>query len=988
MKTNLEFATQSAAHFITCKHLGMLSIEDLKSDELWFNHPNIVLDYMQENYDNKAEMLGLLEPERITTWVVAFFDKIVQRNMDRAILYPYVDFMDILEKTKNANYANVEDILSFFIGEIRLNVLEPHGPELAYIIDNFAHFIELGKIEKYSSIWPRLSLILLENPALLIKFAKQCAAQRHIVYLWETSMLDGGEKNIAEQVLIRAMSRQMDIEEIKSALLSWVEVSRSQAVAFDYYGEAAVNESLDRFVSHLTEFGQLNVPSVEQQPISEEADLIKYFSESDRMTFDASFDIFNQLLNKEDTLLGLVAQLEKLDLSHFNSSKYTDFSQIYLDQMESVYGDTDLKIKALAHFRMRVRFASNFGCVDDRFSRYVKDVGTAGENVQEMLDMLLDHYSDKLIEGTTEFIAFRNLFRSLDLYWEAKDVVSFIANQINKRPNVPGLEAGLFKLFAHLFIRNIQGCIGVRRGQTLEALLDLKLQRPDGYNAYSCLVSSFISYLDSNFIELLGRRAKQIHAYTPDTALACLRTVVMESQIIASYCLGKPNNEYPLQWIRANPNVLEEAYNTAMLVKGGYDAAKHVGYKYAMIYFGSKRAKKNLFDYSKTFNSLVSYDNAFGLPAIGDANPFEKGFSWGQYEEFCKHLDVVAFSNSSVSWKKRLVAHCFANMFNDAPAVVERKVKTALGEEMCLKKLATKLARQVTALDDFNVQDWKFKFENLSKNRVAIQEFWKQHIQEIDYAVFFILFVGVTGKLPKAGMLKFIFNTVKQFNATHGTQTLCTLADNTEYCAQAYKNKTSIDIIMAAIEYADSIEAPKQKEIVLQVQDDESGLVGRTLDAGDLRALSIGDEINCCQYVSGHAGSCSKATYRETDFGVFVVEQKDKRGSKPLAESAIWLNDQKNVIVIDSIEGQRKDAVSYEKIANVYYKAILQWIAEGKKVAISNTDYGLTVQIRRKIFAKLKNNPKYEVSPKMRKLESSVYSDLGSYAYYITDQDI
>lgn len=989
MTTNFELATKSASYFITCKELGLLTIEELRGDELWFNHPDIVLDYMQESAANKAEMVGLIGRDKYQSWIVAFFDKYIQRTVDRNYLYPYVDFLEVLKKTKEGLYPGVEDILSFFFTEIRHTNLAANGVELAYILDNFEQFLELAKPHKQASMWSRLQMILLENPQVLLKFANQCSAHRNIVHLWESSILEDGEENIANHIMVRAISRGLDLDELKTGLMHWVNNSRDKPISADYYGQESshINESLDRFVSNLDSFGVIKEHCSAPKPVTSEEDLLEHFSDSDKMTFDSSFDIFIKLFNKDDDLLGLVDQLSKLKLDHYTLSNYQDFSHIYTDYVQSLYKSTDFKVKALAHLKMRVRFGSNFSSVDHVFGSYIVGQLKSEKTEKEILDFVLQTYHSQLIEGTPVFAAFRNLFRETDTSWEVLDLVDFIGEQIQKYPESKTLERGLLNLFRYKTVKNIQGCIGLRSG-ILDALLDLRLKRATGYNKYSVLVENFMSYADLKFKTLVGMKAKQISMYTPDQALACLRAVVMESQIIEAYCFSETTYEYPLQWIRSNPQVLEEAYNTAMEVKGGYDAAKYVGNKYAMIYFGSKRAKKNLFQQSKTFDTFLSYLNTSGLSGIGNANPFEKGFSWGQYEEFCKHLDVVAFSTSQVSWKKRLVAYFFANMFNDAPDVVEKKVKLALGAEMTLKKVAAAVVRQISALDDFNESQWSFKSENIASLRGAIQDYWKKSISEVSQCAFFMLTVGVTGKMPKPGMLKIIFNAIKDQGAANGAERLLKLSENSEYCAQAYQNKTSLDVIVAAIDYANSVKKPEQKEIVLAVQDDESGIVGRTLEAGDMRALSIGDEINCCQYVTGHAHSCAKATYTETDFGVFVVEPKDKPGSKPLAESAIWLSDNKNVIVIDSIEGQRKDSVSYEKIANIYYKAILQWIAQGKMVCISNTEYGLTVQVRRKIFAKLKNTPRYEKSPTMRSMTTSVYSDLGSYAYYITDKDI
>ena len=163
MTTNFELATKSASYFMTCKDLGLLTIEELKGDELWFNHPEIVLDYMQESVVNKTEMVGLIGRDKYQSWILAFFDKYIQRTVDRNYLYPYVDFLEVLKKTKEGFYPGVEDILSFFFTEIRHANLAANGVELAYILDNFEQLLELAKPHKQASMWSRLQMILLEN---------------------------------------------------------------------------------------------------------------------------------------------------------------------------------------------------------------------------------------------------------------------------------------------------------------------------------------------------------------------------------------------------------------------------------------------------------------------------------------------------------------------------------------------------------------------------------------------------------------------------------------------------------------------------------------------------------------------------------------------------------------------------------------------------------------------------------------------------------
>lgn len=986
--TNFELATNSFSHFKMCKEIGVLTEEDLRSDALWYEHWDFVADYMSENQSNSREMIGLIGAEKYSIWLQNNFDRVVHK-LDKEFIYPHVDHLKILEKAKEGGYHSVKKVLEFYFLEIRRSNILSTGPEFSYILDNCADFFALSDDDDWAPAWERLVTNLLENPAALLKFAKQNYQLKHIAYLWKNGISEGLEEDTAKSVRVRALAHKLDMDEFVAALLHWAEYSKTQTVSIEYNTNEDIISSVNRFIEKLESFGKMEPVEYNQKALKTNEELIEYFSTDLRMTEEAGFELFNHYFNKNNDLLELATHLQRLNLDHFSSTEYREFASVYVDYVNS-FKEVDTKVKVLAHFKLRTRFVRGFGVIDYMFNTYLSGgnvVEKVAGSVFEALDYLLDDIQGKMDPASSEFISLRSLFREVDAYFELRDVVEFIHKQINKFPQEKNLENNLLNLFTYFRIQNIQGVMSVR-SWTVKAVLDLYKGSHCDSNSLDMLIEGFMPYANDQFKKTIGKSNAKIHDATQDTSLACLRSIVFERQIIMAYVLGKNSHMYPCQWIEVNQKAIDDAFELSMLIKGGFDAAKHVGNKYAMIYFGSKRTKKNLFKYSKKFETLVCVENKNGVPGLEYANPFEKGFSWGQYEEFCKHLETVTYATTVSQRKKRMCAQFFANMFADSPTCIERKLKAELGAEMSLQKVAALVSRQITALgdDDFGLD---YKPSNIQENREAINQFWKTNLKEIGQCAFFMQFVGVTGKLPKAGMLKNLSSMVKNLGRQQAADMLLTFSEQSEYCALAHQNTVSLDVIVATLQYAKEVKAPLPKEIALnEVSDSDSGLTGRMLDAGDMRALSIGDEINCCQYLTGHAQTCAKATYTESDFGVFVVESTAKRGSKPLAESAVWLSDNKNVVVIDSIEGQRKDAASYEKIANVYYKAILQWIAQGKMVVLSNTDYGLTVQVRRKIFAKLKNNPKYERSPKMRSMSHSVYSDLGSYAYYITDKDI
>lgn len=435
-------------------------------------------------------------------------------------------------------------------------------------------------------------------------------------------------------------------------------------------------------------------------------------------------------------------------------------------------------------------------------------------------------------------------------------------------------------------------------------------------------------------------------------------------------------------------SAIEQAWALAQAVRGGYDAQKYLDISYAMTYFASVRKGRNLFPKREPILvhteegtkpvKMIPITHCDGIPGMELASPFEKGFSWGNYDEISTLARVTPYVNAEVNMQyyyssKRLAAYLLAYSTKwDAKTLQERLANTK-------SKSCARVVNQIA--NQFNGDKYEYLLKNFGvvrANRDKFVEFFEQNYDQMENIFGAMIYFIRFGKLPNSGILSTL-NEMTNFmmDQNMGVDEIDSYLD---YISLSTKNKVNSYYIFESIRYARGLNKPVAKAIKAQTYEDAAnGVRIKLLEAGDLRALTIGAEVNCCQYYLGHASTCAEATYYHQDYSVAVVENIDSsNGTRPLAEAALWIS--QNTVVIDSIEGLRKDAAGYEKIAAAFSNFIDQWHEQGLKVVLSMTDYGLTNQIRRKLSA----NPKYRLTTTDRPdLPLRVYTDTSYHVYNI-----
>ena len=103
------------------------------------------------------------------------------------------------------------------------------------------------------------------------------------------------------------------------------------------------------------------------------------------------------------------------------------------------------------------------------------------------------------------------------------------------------------------------------------------------------------------------------------------------------------------------PEVIEKAWELAQAVRGGFDAQKYLSTSYAMTYFASVRKGKNLFPKREPVSvyaqneyksiKMIQVIHCEGIPGMQLASPFEKGFSWSNYDEISTLARVTSYVN-------------------------------------------------------------------------------------------------------------------------------------------------------------------------------------------------------------------------------------------------------------------------------------------------------------------------------------------------------
>ena len=152
-----------------------------------------------------------------------------------------------------------------------------------------------------------------------------------------------------------------------------------------------------------------------------------------------------------------------------------------------------------------------------------------------------------------------------------------------------------------------------------------------------------------------------------------------------------------------------------------------------------------------------------------------------------------------------------------------------------------------------------------------------------------------------------------------------------------------------------------------------TGFTIRQLDMGDFRALTIGHESSCCQRLESAGESCAIHSFKEPSSGVFVIENKE---GELMAQTWAWTDKDKSTIVFDSVESHRFD----DKVVNATAELISALSADlgekGFKAMLSNTSYGMTMQVGDAIGVKeehLKAPPSMAVRSSYSDVKGKIY---------------
>lgn len=426
--------------------------------------------------------------------------------------------------------------------------------------------------------------------------------------------------------------------------------------------------------------------------------------------------------------------------------------------------------------------------------------------------------------------------------------------------------------------------------------------------------------------------------------------------------------------------VIEAAIEKALAIKGSFDAAKYLDIGFLMSYFAQRKSKKKLF--SAKFD--WTYGDRADIVGLENNSPFEKGFSWARFEKICALAKISTFTTAQSGYSKYL-ASLICRFTEEAPEVLDARISShspVKGVKGVIKKAYDFLAKREHWYGSQGYGKFLKEFpltSRMLKHQAEIKQLFAKHPEALSNILYVLMYVNAFDRVPAHPvLLKYIrdcYYVSKRFTK------LEVFSKHEQYLVLSLSRKVSFETITRAISYAERNTGKKENKIPLvPVLLPEESLSVKLLEPGDLRALSIGEETNCCQYIEGHASSCAAATYNNEAYAVMVVEATNgKLSEKPIAQSALWISD--NTVVIDSIEGLRKDGQSYNKIAQAYSKAIDQWHEQGLRVVIAETSYGLTNQIRRKFAGMLKYSVKRATRPPL--VLKNCYTDTDSDVFQI-----
>lgn len=497
-------------------------------------------------------------------------------------------------------------------------------------------------------------------------------------------------------------------------------------------------------------------------------------------------------------------------------------------------------------------------------------------------------------------------------------------------------------------------------------------QANDRFAEKSFVIQRFLTYLPIEYKERITQRHKDVNKEEgfKTNPLIVLQAMTYEFEFIKHAVLTQES-----------PDKCHEAAETAAnAIRGGFDSINVLGNKAALQFFASKRAESNLFIVPKKIKrEMFMLDlNKEGIPGLEQVNPFERGFSWSNYDAICALAQINPYGRKNAA--KRFACYLITTLFRDDPELVNEKFKEAGFEEGV--KSAVEAISQVVPHTNLLSDKPSILLSKIFENREVWCEYWSNKHAHIKLVVAFYSVFSSSGKVLAPEVLAQMAQVVESFKQQGLERYMDELFSHINEVNITLKNGTTLSTLECALDFVRNNDAPAEKIITLDnVVVPEEEVSARILEAGDLRALTIGEEVSCCQHIRGHARTCAEETYTNPDYCVMIVEDTSKaEATIPLAESAVWqgIFEDKPVIVIDSIESRRNDYSAVNKVGKAFEIAIKYWISQGKLVAISKTSYGMTSQVR----SWLEQMFTLEEGAAPGGVEG-VYSDVGSYCMYL-----
>lgn len=369
----------------------------------------------------------------------------------------------------------------------------------------------------------------------------------------------------------------------------------------------------------------------------------------------------------------------------------------------------------------------------------------------------------------------------------------------------------------------------------------------------------------------------------------------------------------------------------------------------------------------KTFNKFFVY------------SPFAPrgGFSFNTFKAICE-----AAGESYYCFNAPLTG-----MEQDPTSVIFDNEERAYRRQVCLfniKQGALSLAYlfgadQKAAIDYVNAKREEHKLDSFAQALVKFSDFNFPLMNEEKLKAWKVLLL----KYPK--LMKFI-----QFNIDYASIELSDKSTEEEaisalimhhysgvpknlmvHMHHALNNRWSQAVVDKLVNYC---KTPKKTSYIPHVDYVVGSTRVRTLKENDPVALYVGELSGCCQHINSGAGErAAVQSFTEDWCSVLMLESESS--SKLLAQSFMWTDLAKKIIVLDSIESVL--STSNKSVTEYVLPALIEWAHHmyelGFSVAMSDTSYGLTSVLRAELEKKELLNAGI---PKCSPYKSLTYSDV------------